>query len=168
MTTQIPSLQTIRAKKEALLGSAAKYDALAAKARSEAADYEAAERVWLKLAPAAQEGEESASAGPIARLFISHSSEAHSKPENLPPVPDMIIEALTEAANNLNVDGLTPSALLVFVRQKYWPTAKSADVGSTAWRMWREGRLRRPTEGLYALPDSKVTSPDPQLADQDS
>jgi hypothetical protein len=178
--TQTPSLQTIRAKKDALLASAIKYDALAAKARAEAADYEAAERVWLKLAPESEasvaQGSDSESASlphGIKSAYLSVSggpwiSVGHSKPPAIPAVPDMIIEALTDAEEHLNVEGLTPSALLSFVRQKYWPDAKNADVGSTAWRMWKEGRLLRPVEGLYALPKAKVTAPGPQLADQES
>lgn len=151
------------------MASAAKYDALAERARKEAADYEAAERVWLKLSP----GQDPEQKQPgIGRAFVSvgggpylpveGSSTGHSKPSDVPPVPDMIIEALTEASEKLNVDALTPSAILTFVRQKYWPTAKSTDVGSTAWRMWKDGRLTRPENGTYGLP-SKGNGPHPDL-----
>jgi len=171
------TLQTIRSKRNELLSTAAKYEALAAKARAEAADYEAAERVWLKLLPE-QEGEGSGirMKPPPATLsidsdkalvsigggpFVSTSSLAvpRSKPTEIPSVPDMIIEALTEANDRLNVDSLTPSAILSFVQQKYWPDAKSADVGSTAWRMWKDGRLTRPQEGLYGLPNGRSSHP---------
>ena len=170
--TQVPSLQTIRAKKEALLASAAKYEALAAKARTEAADYEAAERVWLKLVssetPVNSEGSSLPATEPRVGTGDAYMSVGgapfvkveRTKPTGIPPVPDMIIEALTEASGNLNVDGLSPSALLTFVRQKYWPEATNQDVGSTAWRMWKDGRLARPSTGIYALP-AKNSPPEP-------
>ncbi len=35
--------------------------------------------------------------------------------------------------------------------------ARSPDVGSTAWRMWKDGRLTRPSDdpALYGLPNEK-------------
>jgi hypothetical protein len=161
---QPASLQTIRSKRNELLASAAKYDALAEKARKEAADYEAAERVWLKLFP--QEAE-SYHVVPRSSLPVDDLAEAQTilrKPLNVPSVPDMIITALTEA------DGrpLSPNALLTFVQTRYWPEARTADVGSTAWRMWKDGRLTRPAQGLYALSNGKVSHPDPLTAGRDT
>ena len=40
------------------------------------------------------------------------------KPENIPPVPDMIIEALRDAQQK-GAPGLTPSGLLSYIKQRY-------------------------------------------------
>src|SRR5208283_6170789 len=141
-----PSLRAIRAKKEALLATAAKYEAAALKARAEAADYEAAERVWLKLIPGQEVSEDDvAKPAGVGKAFLSvgggpyvqvgEPMVAHSKPLDVPPVPEMIIEALGFANRPM-----TPNELLAFVRSKYWSTARNTDVGSTAWRMWKDGR----------------------------
>jgi hypothetical protein len=166
MANHVPSLQSIRARKNELLSAAAKYDNLAVKARAEAADYEAAERVWLKMAP------DSASENiPVAYSVGNYvgpsqtsaiAAMAYKKPSGVPPVPEMIIEALAEASEH-GTPGLTPQGLLSFVKQKYWPEATNPDVGSTAWRMWKAGRLSKPDpeSSLYSLPMAKSSLPDP-------
>ena len=96
MTKHVPSLEAIRSKKEAFLASAAKYEALASQARAEAADYEAAERVWLLLAPEDtldDEAKESAYAGKL-------STTNFRKPSSVPSVPDMIVEFLRDSSSN--------------------------------------------------------------------
>jgi hypothetical protein len=163
MSTHVPSLQAIRAKKSELLSIAAKHEALADKARKQAADFEAAERVWLQLSPESEPGGEMIDEG---RALAGGTSR---KPSDVPPVPEMIIEALQNAAES-GAPGLTPTGLLSYVRQKYWPDAQNADVGSTAWRMWKDGRLIKPSQDspIYALPGGKVSHPDLLEAGQDT
>jgi hypothetical protein len=144
---QQPDINTIRREKEKLLATAARYDALAAKARAEAADYEAAERVWLKLVSEPPD---------IAMIEGKITSEGtdQGKPLGIPTLPEMIIEAMR--ADN-GGGGIQPSAALSFIRQKYWPTVKGADVSSTMWRMAQEGRLFKPMKNapVYRLPQDK-------------
>jgi hypothetical protein len=163
--SQTPTLQTIRAKKDALLASAARYDAMAQKARAEAADYEAAERVWLKMSP--HEDHERSEQERVADKILNEVVTVVRKPANTPPVPEMIIEELRAAGPQ----GKTAAELLELIQKAYWPDATSSDVGSTAWRMWKDGRLVRPQTGRYALPPPQITAntdPDPLFADQDS
>ncbi len=109
-----PTLETIRRRKNELLSVAAKYDGLAARARAEAADYEAAERVWLRMMPGAATvtvaGAET-SVNMIVKVPPESSKsragqliERLRKPTGTPPMPDMIIEALTDAAGKAPLD----------------------------------------------------------------
>jgi hypothetical protein len=152
------SLQAIRSKRNELLASAAKYDALADKARKEAADYEAAERVWHKLAPAdlLLDQMEIDIKGMATGDRAVPVRTAARKPAGVPPVPSMIIQMLADAAE-AGKPGLTPAEILDGIQLMYWKDAKSTDVGSTAWRMWRDGRLAKPDEHspLYTLPQVK-------------
>jgi hypothetical protein len=159
------SLQAIRAKKNDLLSTAAKYEAMAEKARKQAADFEAAERVWLQFSPEADNG---VVRGPTTEE-VRPITSMRTKPAGLPPVPDMIIEALTNATA-AGAPGLTPSGLLSYVRGKYWPEAQTNDVGTTAWRMWKDGRLTKPgpDTSLYGLPKGNGSHPDLLEAGQDT
>jgi hypothetical protein len=147
-------LKTIRAKKQAALSLVARHEELAAKARAEAVDYEAAERVLLRLF-----GDGDSRAGGLLRTLsavIEEAAEpdekAQGKPPGVPPVPDMILESL-HAATEDGAPGLTPTGMLSFIKGKYWPQARSVDVSSTAWRMWKDGRLTKPDENspIYGL-----------------
>ena len=153
--TAPPDIATIRREKERLLAAAARYDALAAKARAEAADYEAAERVWIKLAQGTL-GSEMLNAAMIGggAEVVGNEEVDQGKPAGIPTLPEMIIEAMR--ADN-GGGGIQPSAALSFIRQKYWPTVKSADVSSTMWRMAQEGRLFKPMKNapIYRLPQAK-------------
>jgi hypothetical protein len=72
------------------------------------------------------------------------------KPEGLPPVSEMIREALAHAVA-INAKGLKPAGILSYIRGKWWPEAQSKDVGPIAWRMWQDGRLEKFKDGDYAL-----------------
>jgi hypothetical protein len=145
-----PSLQTIRTKKRELLAAAARYEELAAKARSEAMEFETAERVWLRLfGPFDDEQETTDTISQMTeaerRQNGADAIDVRRKPEGIPPVPEMILEALKEAEGE-GKPGLAPQSLLAYVRNKYWPEAGNSDIGSTAWRMWKDGRLAKPDE----------------------
>ena len=87
---------------------------------------------------------------------IGNVVEVRRKPPGVPPVPDMILEALREA-KDAGKPGLNPQAMVQFVRSKYWKEAGNPDIGSTAWRMWKDGRLAKPDENssLYMIAPAK-------------
>jgi len=154
-----PNLAAIRAEKERLLAKAADLESAAAKARAEAEDYEAAERVWLKLssvkpiAPNADGAADKIAPNGAINTGARNANPPSGKPSGVPPVPEMIIEALREA-EAAGKHGLSPADMLAFVQRKYWPGAANSDVGSTAWRMWKkDGRLRKPDPkgSIYTL-----------------
>jgi hypothetical protein len=158
----------IRAKKQELLSTAAHYDELATRARAEAAEFEAAERVWMKLFGASEAAELLAQGDEVSHTLsqmsdaervasgIGNLVEVRRKPPGVPPVPDMILEALKEA-EAAGKPGLNPHAMVDFVRRKYWKEAGNPDIGSTAWRMWKDGRLAKPDENssLYVIARAK-------------
>jgi hypothetical protein len=146
-----PSLAQIRSGKQAALDEAARYDALAAKSRAKAADYEAAERVWFALG-----GDEADESAGSSEESTPKAAPPRKKPAGIPPIPEIIIECLAGAAN-AGLPGLEPNQILEWVRSKYWPNAESTDVGSTAWRMWKGGRLVK-DGAVYSLPSSSVQS----------
>ena len=164
--SQPPNLSVIRTKKQELLNSAVRYETLAAEARAEAAEYEAAERVWLKHF--GTNGDVHHSADDIVKTLnemsdvervssgIGNAVEIRRKPAGVPPVPQMILEAL-QLAEVQGKRGLIPHEMVDFVRRKYWPEAGSPDIGSTAWRMWKDGRLAKPDENssLYTIARDK-------------
>jgi hypothetical protein len=162
---QLPNLRVIRTKKQELLAAAARYDELSAKARAEAAEFDAAERVWMKLfgadsSPsegAHNEQDQSRNQMPESlaqmpgldlrsvRSDSDNGGEARRKPSGLPPVPEMILEAL-RLAEAEGKAGMNPQAMVSYVRSKYWSEATNPDIGSTMWRMWKDGRLAKPDE----------------------
>jgi hypothetical protein len=168
MTNHPPDLKTIRAAKAKLLATAAHHEELAAKAREEAKEFEAAERVWMRLF-GSDEANDLLAAGDETAKTLSQMSdieraaigvgnlvEVRRKPSGIPPVPEMILEALRLAEAG-GKPGLTPQAMVSFVRTKYWPEAGNPDIGSTAWRMWKDGRLAKPDENssLYVIAQQK-------------
>ena len=151
MTKHVPSLEAIRSKKEAFLASAAKYEALASPAWAEAADYEAAERVWLLLAPEDTLDDEAEECHVCGQTFHYELSETVVGP--LGARYDRRVPSETADSNWQKL----PSELLYLIQTKHWPQAQSSDVGSTAWRMWKDGRLIRPETGRYALPRPQIS-----------
>ncbi len=89
--------------------------------------------------------------------------EIRRKPLGLPPVPLMIMEAL-ENAESAGKPGLTPQAMVSYVRNKYWPEAGNPDIGSTAWRMWKDGRLAKPDENssIYVIAGERDSKSSPE------
>jgi hypothetical protein len=145
------ALSIIRDKKQTLARQIDRHEEMLAKLRTQLADFEAAERVLIALG---DDGEEAANHGSNGS-GQNHVSE-NRKPSGLRPVPEMIMDALEKARSDGRL-GLTPTELLSFVREHYWPDAQPNDVGSTAWRMWKAGRLVKPDEksSIYSLPGAK-------------
>jgi hypothetical protein len=76
--------------------------------------------------------------------------ENRGKPAGTPTTPNMILALLREARGQ-GKPGLEPREMQISISKRWWPSVKSEDVGPTAWRMWKDGRLQK--EGsVYMLP----------------
>ena len=76
------------------------------------------------------------------------------KPAGIPPMPNMILNVLGGA---MLVDGswMEPKTIADQIRNQWWPEAPQTSVGPIAWRMWKEGRLKK--EGsLYTVPENET------------
>jgi len=158
---RIPRLRLLREKKRAALQEIAKLEITIAELRSLVGDYEITERVLGSLSDGDDddiqeeidiEAKTGALIGPFMGPSLTSEEEVERrKPHGVPTVPQLIYEALRQAAM-LGENGLEPAAMLEFVRKKYWPTAVSSDIGSTAWRLWKVGKLRK-SGSIYSLPE---------------
>ncbi len=147
----LPRLRDIRAKKQELADKIAGTESALEKLRLELRDYEAAERVWLELSGGSDDDRDE-----LDKLLEDVEEQAKRpkrKPHGIPQMPDMIIEAI-EAGTKMGAPGIDPAAMLQYIQGRYWPDATSPDVSSTAWRMWKMGRLEKPFKDspIYALP----------------
>lgn len=113
---------------------------LARKSALEAEDAElgSAEKVLLRFGAIPSE--------PVSRPA---SDFANGKPEGTPTTPNMIL-ALLKEAHAQGKAGLEPREMQIGISRRWWPTVKSEDVGPTAWRMWKAGRLMK-DGALYRL-----------------
>jgi hypothetical protein len=149
---RLPNLRDIRDRKQLLAVKIAGMESDLEKLRDELRDYEAAERVWLTLSGGSEDDRDF-----VEETFddLSEAAKAASKrkPTGVPQMPDMIIEAINDALGQ-GTPGIDPATMLQYVQRKYWPEAKSPDVASTAWRMWKAGRLAKPHKDspIYTLP----------------
>ncbi len=73
-----------------------------------------------------------------------------TKPEGVPLMPEIIIEALNHALSK-GIAGLKVSELVGFVRDRYWPEAPAGSVGPVAWKMSKTGELKN-ANSVYSLP----------------
>ena len=74
---------------------------------------------------------------------------SNGKPPGTPTTPNMIMALLREASAQ-GKPGLEPREMQISISKRWWPTVKSEDVGPTAWRMWKDGRLDK-AGSLYTL-----------------
>lgn len=95
---------------------------------------------------------------PATAVFtLTPESQRSQKPATVPTIPDMILKVLTEA-HSAGLDGLEPKAILAEVRKRWWPGAPSESIGPIAWRMARDGRLRK-SGSLYGIPEGEELRP---------
>ncbi|MCA1549311.1 hypothetical protein I6F36_20995 [Bradyrhizobium sp. BRP19] len=80
--------------------------------------------------------------------------KSSGKPEGTPTTPNMILALLREAQAQ-GKPGLEPKEMQIAIARRWWPTVKSEDVGPTAWRMWKVGRLVK-DGSLYMLRKSDL------------
>ena len=78
------------------------------------------------------------------------------KPIGTPTTPNMILALLREA-HAQGKTGLEPREMQISISRRWWPSVKSEDVGPTAWRMWKDGRLSK-VGSLYMLPNSAAAA----------
>lgn len=75
------------------------------------------------------------------------------KPPGTPTTPNMILALLKESLGRGKI-GLEPKEMQISISKRWWPGVKSEDVGPTAWRMWKEGRLGK-IGAVYTLPPDR-------------
>ena len=71
------------------------------------------------------------------------------KPEGIPTMPEMIMGALAEAAIDTG-QWMEPKEIVSVIRRRWWPDAPSTSVGPIAWRMAKEGRIKK-QGGVYTV-----------------
>jgi hypothetical protein len=76
----------------------------------------------------------------VAEVAAPAETAATGKPPGTPTTPNMIIALLREAKAQ-GKPGLEPREMQISISKRWWPTVKSEDIGPTAWRMWKDGRL---------------------------
>jgi hypothetical protein len=86
------------------------------------------------------------------QVHLAQAKNTAGKPEGTPTTPNMIVALLREAMMH-NKPGLEPREMQIAIARRWWPSVKSEDVGPTAWRMWKAGRLDK-DGSLYRLPSS--------------
>lgn len=92
----------------------------------------------------------------------------HSKPANIPTMPEMILDVLT-APSAAIYGGLEPSDIKELIAQKWWPDVRPDVVGPIAWRMWKRGQLEK-NGAKYLLPKNDSTVDDavkPDMVEDD-
>jgi hypothetical protein len=154
---RIPKLRLLREKKQAALQEIARLEARIAELRSLVSDYEIADRVLGSLSATEDDDEIQAEVELETNSMAvtgngTQLEVVRKKPDNIPTVPQMIYESLEQASLLFGAFGLEPSGMLEFVQKKYWPEAGSTDIGSTAWRLWKSGKLKK-SGSIYSLPD---------------
>jgi hypothetical protein len=142
MTTD--SFALLRARRREISEEAKEARARLAALEAEDAELEAAEKVLLRFGAVPSE--------PIARP----ASDLAGKPEGTPTTPSMIMALLREAVAQ-GKPGLEPREMMISISKRWWPSVKSEDVGPTAWRMWKDGRLAK-DGSLYMLPGSSAAA----------
>ena len=160
--SNFPRLRDIRTKKHELANKIASAEFALQKLRLELSDYEAAERVWLTLSGGNEDDRDWVEEAMDDLHQEAVNAPPKRKPSGIPQMPDMIIEAIEDGLK-MGAPGIDPAAMLQHVQAKYWPKAKSPDVASTAWRMWKAGRLVKPFKDLpiYSLPNWNEMQPNP-------
>jgi hypothetical protein len=153
MTTD--SFALLRARRREIADEAKDLRSRLESLEAEDTELESAEKVLLRFGAVPSE--------PIARP----ASDFSGKPEGTPTTPSMILALLREAGGQ-GKPGLEPKELQISISKRWWPTVKSEDVGPTAWRMWKDGRLKK-AGSLYMLPNSSAAADllgeDPAAAD---
>jgi hypothetical protein len=111
------------------------------------------------------EDEELASAERVLERFgavppgaPTSTTESTGKPPYTPTTPNMILQLLREAQNQGKA-GLEPREMQIQIAKRWWPAVKSEDVGPTAWRMWKDGRLYK-EDSVYSLAKNKEATDD--------
>ncbi len=113
----------------------------------ELAELETAERVIARLSGAER--------SPIGETDERKpETPSGGKPEGIPTMPKMIMEALTAYDP---FDGAKPRAVRDWIADCYWSGVKVDSVASILWRMWKRGQLEK-KDSHYMLPQNVETA----------
>ena len=125
-------LREVKAESERLRSQLATNDA-------EIAELEMAAKVIARLTGAAGSEAVTADAEPASRP---------SKPDDLPTMPDMIMEVLKGAERPME-----PREVAETIRLTWWPDVVNDRVASNLWRMWQRGQVaKKDGTSSYILP----------------
>ncbi len=136
------SFSLLRARRKEIAGEIRAIRERLETLEAEHGELEAAERTLVRLgATPPEEGEVEVESG--------------GKPPGTPTTPNMILALLREA-HAQSKPGLEPREMMISISKRWWPSVKSEDIGPTAWRMWKEGRLAK-SGSLYMLKNTAAT-----------
>ncbi|MCA1456402.1 hypothetical protein I6F35_24855 [Bradyrhizobium sp. BRP22] len=162
MINHIPELDGINARVHMLLMSTDPYAMLLHRRKEIASELD---DLRTRMRALETEDQELASAERVLSRFgavqpdlISYGPEGvtvietktSGKPEGTPTTPNMILALLREA-HAQGKQGLEPREMQIAIGKRWWPSVKSEDVGPTAWRMWKDGRLAK-DGSVYMIP----------------
>jgi hypothetical protein len=68
-----------------------------------------------------------------------HQTRQQRKPAGLPTIVDMIVGVLRN--DDTPEEGITPSEITDFIRNRWWPDVRTVQISSTVWKLAKEGRL---------------------------
>lgn len=146
----------IQARRAKLISEIERYREGIATLEAKLSELEIAERIFAELslegAPATivvSESHMSLEIDENKRTESEVSGDLEAKPKGLPPMTEMITEALKHA-RELGASGLEPAGMVSYIRGRYWPNAPTQAVGPIAWRMWKRGELEK-RDSIYTL-----------------
>jgi hypothetical protein len=152
----ISKLKIVQYKRRAISQKIAQQREVLAALEAQERDLEVTERVLASLD--AEEAEPEVASEPEPEV-VPVAAEPTGKPEGIPTMPDMIIEALKDAKAK-GQRGLEPKQMADFIAAKWWPNVTINAVGPIAWRMYSKERLAK-RQSRYFLPKaSSEETPD--------
>jgi hypothetical protein len=124
--------------------------------RQEDAELEKVDVVLARFVDPDQVHQATVTISGVSAVGMAGDVKTEGKPAGTPTTPNMIVMLLKEAAGQ-GKPGLEPREMQMIIARRWWPSVKSEDIGPTAWRMWKEGRLAK-DGSLYMLPvDTGIT-----------
>ena len=140
----ISKLKVVQYKRRAISQKIAQQREILDALEAQEHDLAVAERVLAALDAEEAEAEE------VPEQAVAVVAEPAGKPEGIPTMPEMIVEALKDAKAK-GQRGLEPKQMADFIAAKYWPTVTINAVGPIAWRMYSKERLAK-RQSRYFLP----------------
>ena len=152
----ISKLKVVQIRRRVISQKIAQQREVLAALEAQERDLEVAERVLMSLdiEDGLEEGLEPTPAP--ANTNNTTTTEPAGKPEGIPTMPEMIIEALKDAKAR-GLKGLEPKDITAFIAAKWWPDVRINNVGPIAWRLYKSERLNK-RNANYRLPDDLAES----------
>lgn len=142
-TMATDSFSLLRARRKEIAGEIQAMRSRLEALEAEDEELESAERTLIRLGAAPPEE-------------VEAEVEGSGKPPGTPTTPNMILALLREAQAQGKA-GLEPKEMQITISKRWWPTVKSEDIGPTAWRMWKDGRLAK-VGSLYMIANSSAAA----------